>query len=383
MINKRQYLGSTEIRTDYWSGGKDSRELKLNETLLYAEINCANEYVLLANTYEEASLDYNKQDLMFLCLMAVDKCGADYDLLARYGRIIGNMIGEGKIYRQYASLDAENAALDNMIDEMYRRAEGDEFCDNTDFLDWYTEKVLAYNCYKNYDGTITYDRPKLVAGLSGLGGDSDTFSSQMVDSGGYMLYQLNEPSDVYDGCVDEYAMRRKLKEQDSNLEWLANSGTNLTRDSILVNARQGIARDTKMRPKEALDSMKRGEGLNGMGFVITSTVVTAIIYAVIAIISAIAAIVTAAINGRAEVFAAKLKATAPSDENINATCPNPGDYGYEDIKELQERMADAESDSKIYNTLSKPAFVAGIVAVFVAIFGAAIYSSRKKKRNHE
>ena len=383
MGNKRQYLGSADIRQDYWSNGKDSRELKLNETLLYAEINCCNAIISICENQMDAQMEYNKQDLMYMCLVAVERSGADDDKLSRYGNVIGNMVGEGKIYRVYANIDEENQSLDLMLDEMEKRQANAESCTDDNFMMWFNEKVLAYNCYRNYDGSITYDRPKVVAGLNGLGGGSDSFSEQMVESGGYMLYLLNKPSDVYAGCVDEKEMRVKMINQNDYINWIGNSNTNMTYDSILVNGRMGIIEKTKMMPDKALEELKKGEQLDGLGFVITSTVVTAIIYAVIAIISAVAAIITAAIDSKTASYAAALQNTAPSDAQLRAASPDTGDYGHEKIKDLQERMDKAKTTSDMYEKISSPGFIAGIVVVFTAIFGAAIYSSRKKKRNYE
>lgn len=380
MVNKRQYLGSADIRKDYWSGGKDSRELKLNETLLYAEINCCNAEVSICDTYEEAQKEYNKQDLMYLCLVAVERSGSDYDKLARYGNVIGNMVGEGKIYRDYANIEIENQSLDLMIDEMESRQANSEICMNEEFITWFDEKVLAYNCYRNYDGSVTYDRPKVVADLNGLGGGSDTFSEQMVESGGYMLYLLNKSDDVYDGCVDERAMSLKLRNQRNYIEWLGNSNTNMTKDSILVNGRMGIIEKCKKTPDKALQDLKNGEGVDGLGELVTAVVV-AIITAVTTIISVIGTIVATLIQARSDRYAAEMLGVAPTDTEIRAASPDGADYGQEKIADLEKRLNKAQTKSDIYDKISSPGFIAGIVVVFTAIFGAAIYSSRKKKKS--
>lgn len=382
MRNKRQYLGSADIRQDYWSGGKDSRELKLNETLLYAEINCCNSIISISESYAEAQKEYNKQDLMYLCLVAVERSGSDYTELAKYGNTIGNLVMEGKIYRTYYDVEQENNALDNLIEEMESRKDDDNVCELGDFMAWFNEKVLAYNCYRNYDGSITYDKPKLMQGLNGLGGGSDSFSEQMVEGGAYMLYLLNKPQDVYEGCVDEIEMSVKMRNQKDYVEWLGNSNTNMTYDSILVNGRMGIIEKTKKTPEKALQDLKNGEGVDGLGELVTAVVV-AIITAVATIISVIGAIVTALIQAKSDKYAMELANSAPDDNSIRAASPDTADYGHEKIAELEKRLNKAESSSDIYEKISSPGFIAGIVIVFTAIFGAAIYSSRKKKRNNE
>ena len=381
MGNKRQYLGSAEIRQDYWSGGKDSRELKLNETLLYAEINCCNASISICDTYEEAQKEYNKQDLMYLCLVAIERCGADYNMLSRYGNVIGNMVDEGKIYRSYTSLDVENQTVDLLIEEMIKRSEYAENCTNESFMSWFDEKVLAYNCYRNYDGSITYDRPKVVSGLSGLGGGSDSFSEQMVEAGMYMLYLVNDSEDVYEGCVDEMMMSHKLINERNYMKWYGNANTNMTYDSILVNARMGIIEKTKKSPQSALEELKGNDGVNGLGDPI------AILSLVISALSVLATIAGAILSFKSNSdnldYLKSLQNTKPSDDEMLAAAPDGADYGGQKIADLKDELDKLENKTDIYKTISSPAFVAGIVAVFVAIFGAAIFSSRKKKRNHE
>lgn len=380
MGSKRQYLGSTDIRQDYWSGGKDSRELKLNETLLYAEINCCNSMISICDTYQEAQKEYNKQDLMYLCLVAVERSGSDYNKLSRYGNVIGNMIGEGKIYRAYSSLDEENSNLDLMIDEMELREPYAETCNDVEFLAWFEEKVLGYNCYRNYDGSITYDRPKIVSGLNGLGGGNDTFSEKMVEAGTYMLYLVNDNRDVYEGCVDEMEMSHKMINQRNYMNWFGHANTNMTYDSILVNARSGIIEKTKRSPKEALNELK-GDGVSGLGdpIAILSLVLTAI-----SVLTALAKLIVESVQqSRLLDYANELQNNEPSGDDMLAAAPDGADYGGKRIAELKDELDKLENKSEIYEKISSPAFVAGIVAVFVVIFGAAIYSSRKKKRNHE
>ena len=149
-----------------------------------------------------------------------------------------------------------------------------------------------------------------------------------------------------------------------------------------MNGRMGIIEKTKKTPEKALQDLKNGEGVDGLGELVTAVVV-AIITAVATIISVIGAIVTALIQAKSDKYAMELANNAPDDNSIRAASPDTADYGHEKIAELEKRMNKAKSSSDIYEKISSPGFIAGIVIVFTAIFGAAIYSSRKKKRNHE
>ena len=378
---KRQYLGTTEIRDDYWTGGKNSRELKLNETYLYAEIDLANEMIGISTTFSEAQKEYNKQDLMYLCLVAIERAGSDYSKLDTFGNVIGNMCAEGLVYRNYTSIEEENMNLDNLIEQMERRASVGEIGQNKEFSEWFDENVLSINCYRNPDGSVTFDRPV----MDGLGATmtNDELSIKAKECGSYLLYLVNDANDVYDGCVNEREMRLKLLNENNYLEWLSSSNTNMTRNSILANSKAGIIRDFGASPKDALDTIKQG-GVNGLGDPITLSV-GAIVGIIVSVLAAVFSFVAQLISDAKEREIARLaleyENSAPSDDVIKSSAPDTGDYGHAKIAELEKRMSDAKSKSSIYETISKPAFIVGIVAVFTAIFGAAIYSSRKKKNS--
>ena len=212
---------------------------------------------------------------------------------------------------------------------------------------------------------------------------NDELSIKAKECGSYLLYLVNDANDVYDGCVNEREMRLKLLNENNYLEWLSSSNTNMTRNSILANSKAGIIRDFGASPKDALDTIKQG-GVNGLGEPITLTV-GAIVGIIVSVLAAVFSFVAQLISDAKEREIARLaleyENSAPSDDVIKSSAPDTGDYGHAKIAELEKRMSDAKSKSSIYETISKPAFIVGIVAVFTAIFGAAIYSSRKKKNS--
>ena len=49
-----RFLGSTEVDVNnYWTEGKNSQQLRCNETVLYAEIDCCQELAAIAKTKEQ------------------------------------------------------------------------------------------------------------------------------------------------------------------------------------------------------------------------------------------------------------------------------------------------------------------------------------------
>ena len=201
----------------------------------------------------------------------------------------------------------------------------------------------------------------------------------------FVAWVPNQYANTYltkaNGWGSEYGMSHKLINERNYMKWYGNANTNMTYDSILVNARMGIIEKTKKSPQSALEELKGNDGVNGLGDPI------AILSLIISALSVLATIARAILSFKSNSdnldYLKSLQNTKPSDDEMLAAAPDGADYGGQKIADLKDELDKLENKTDIYKTISSPAFVAGIVAVFVAIFGAAIYSSRKKKRNHE
>lgn len=367
MGKKRNSLGSTEIRGEYWSNGKGSGELRRNETYLYALIDLSQEKIGIAKNYDEALTEYNKQDLCYLCLKAIELSNGDNDTLYRFGVVIGNLIEEGKVYRSYMSIEAENIMLDNTVEEMIRRVNDyQELAKPTEFIEWFSEHILAYN-----------EEP--THRLYGLGDtDSDELTQRAKDTGFYFVYLQNNVEDVYEGATDIQLLRSKIAGQEDYLNWIQRSGTNLTRESVLVASQAGIIRDMQMTPKEALDLLKSGKPVNGMGDPATlAALLSAIIPAIIAAAVSLVQIVISKKSSDATI-SAYLNNTKPSNGDIDKNAPGPGEYGYEKGQELQRKYDKLEDKIEFYDSVPDAAIIGVSISVWTLIFGSAIYSNRKK-----
>lgn len=366
---KRGFLGSVEIRQDYWTNSKGSNELRQNETYLYAEIDCCQEYIGIAKTKSEAQIQYNKQDLFFLCLVAIGMSNDDDEKLYKYGVVIGNMISEGKIYRSYASIEEENNTLSSMVDDMaVRVAQYNEIETNNDFLNWYTEKVISLN-----------NKP-LMNGVGDANG-YDSLSAQAKEGGLYWIYLLNSAEDVYESG-DIQTLREKVRYHEDYLNWVNSCGANVSADSILANARAGIIAKTGKTPEEVLKGMKQNKEGLGDATILGMSVATFVIV-MSAAVSALAGLVVAIIeavgkvkNERAAIEAQKY---APGNDETNANAPSPGDYGYETYVELMDEYNEAVDKLDFYNGISDPTLIGGTIGFWTLVFGAAIISNRKKK----
>lgn len=369
---KRGFLGSVDIRQDYWTNGKNSGELKQNETYLYAEIDCCQEYIGIAKNQTEAQTQYNKQDLFYLCLVAISMAEGDKTKLYQYGVVIGNMISEGRIYRSYFSLEEENAALDKMVDELAVRGYNfKETVQNNDFIDWYNDNVIAMD-----------NEPKMTQ--IGATSGSDDLSIQAKEGGLYFVYLLNKNEDVFEGG-DIQILREKVRFHEDYLKWVNSCDVNVTSNSILANARAGIIAKTGMTPEQALSSMKIGN-VNGLGDPVTIAGMTvgAFITVVSICASALAGIVVAIIEavGRVknERLAIEASKNSPSEPDLNREAPSPGDYGYEEYRKLMEEYNEAVDKLEFYEGVSNTTIIGGTIGLWALVFGSAIMINRKNHR---
>lgn len=310
-MRKRGFLGSTEVDvTNYWSAGKGSEELRCNETILYAEIDALQEEVTIAESQDEVQECYNKMDMFFMCLKAIDKYALDADLLHKAGVVIGNMVEAGDFSQSYASIEDENKAVDARVEEMYRRTEDyHETHVNDNFMMWYKDNVELYNYYNNFDGTQTIDKPH----LSGLRGDEtyDVNSAEVKKSGPYFLYVVADVTGDDAGKKKAQVRAKKAKHQQWMRDMANKSQSNLTYASIKAASRSGIMAPRAAnpatqvgglghKPEYIVERLKRNDkAVQGLGC--GASLIITIISIVASVLIAILNMIIAIFNQKAQV----------------------------------------------------------------------------------
>lgn len=310
-MNKRGFLGSTEVDvTNYWSAGKGSEELRCNETILYAEIDALQEEVTIAESQDEVQECYNKMDMFFMCLKAIDKYALDADLLHKAGVVIGNMVEAGDFSQSYASIEDENKAVDARIEEMYRRTEDyHETHVNDNFMMWYKDNVELYNYYNNFDGTQTIDKPH----LSGLRGDEtyDVNSAEVKKSGPYFLYVVADVTGDDAGKKKAQVRAKKAKHQQWMRDMANKSQSNMTYASIKAASRSGIMAPRAAnpatqvggfghKPEYIVERLKRNDkAVQGLGC--GASLIITIISIVASVLVAILEMIISIFNQKAQV----------------------------------------------------------------------------------
>lgn len=310
-MRKRGFLGSTEVDvTNYWSAGKGSEELRCNETILYAEIDALQEEVTIAESQDEVQECYNKMDMFYMCLKAIDKYALDADLLHKAGVVIGNMVEAGDFSQSYASIEDENKAVDARVEEMYRRTEDyHETHVNDNFMMWYKDNVELYNYYNNFDGTQTIDKPH----LSGLRGDEtyDVNSAEVKKSGPYFLYVVADVTGDDAGKKKAQVRAKKAKHQEWMRDMANKSQSNLTYASIKAASRSGIMAPRAAnpatqvggfghKPEYIVERLKRNDkAVQGLGC--GASLIITIISIVASVLIAILNMIIAIFNQKAQV----------------------------------------------------------------------------------
>ncbi len=402
MANKRGFLGTTEVDThEYWTNGKGGQCLKLNETNLFAEIDLCQEILVNCENDLEEQEQYRRQDVLWLCIKAVEYAGADDELLRKGGIIIGNMATSGLFSMLYTTMEGENAMIESLCRQLKDRMQNDaEDISNPTFNDWFDEVVVQYNYYQNVDGSKTKDKPR-IAGL-GATETKDSYSSQIKECAANFMYVVQDQADIYEGCTDESEMRQKLMGQSEAVQWFANSGTNMTSYSIRQNICAGLnAKLETKTPKEALTKFKKEckdayseEGLKGLGEIFT--LICAIIAAVIVIISLVKSIID--MKREAQLAeATRLAAESPTQEELEMNMPTAGDYDNtalaaemqaakdaleESNNNLNSILAQSQTEEKD-NTMLYTGLALGGVALVGGVAFAVRKSKKKKKENKE
>lgn len=372
---KREFLGNVEVTTyEYWSEGKNSHDLKCNETILYAEIDLLQSQAQYCKKSDELQRLYSKMDEMYICIKAVEMCGADDDLLRCAGAIIGNMKVEGCFSKNFSNLDDENRYLDGLIEELRASLQPDTDTDvnvlNSSFDDWFEENVVAYNYYNTTSGA-SKQKP---AGALGATTGNDSYSAQMKESALSLLYYGANKDNVLEGCRNEEEMLAKIYTQGQTIQWFAASGTNMTEKSIKATIRSGIIDKTGgMSQDEAIDSFRNEcvEGMNGLGRLGWAQVVIAIAAAVTAIVTLITEIIK---NKRGRVDNANLF-------DYEDDCPYGEWASPEDDDYIRQARAEIAKQIKESSGLSKNEILALLGIAGAGIVGAiAIIFGKKKKQ---
>lgn len=401
MANKRGFLGTTEVDTEeYWTNGKGGQRLKLNETNLYAEIDLCQEILVNCDNALEEQEQYRRQDVLWLCIKAVEYAGEDDNLLRKGGRIIGNMATAGLCSRLYTTIDGENIMLEELCRQLKDRMQKEaESISNPTFNDWFEEVVVKCNYYQNLDGSKTKDKPR----LSGLGATEtkDSYSSQIKEHALNFMYSVQDTEDIYEDCTDKSEMLQKLMGQGESLQWFANSGTNMTNYSVRLNVCAGLnAKLQAKTPKEALNKYKKEchnayseTEPNGLGCGIISTIIALIIAAIILIMKMINNIISQ--KREAQLAASvELAANSPTEEELEISMPTAGDYDNSaleiEMRKAQEALNESNANLNDILTNSQNTeeqkdntlLYAGLALGGVTLVGGvafAVHRSKKKK----
>lgn len=366
-------LGSAEVDVyKYWSGGKNSHELKCNETILYSEIDLSQSYAQFCKTNEALQVYYNKMDEMYLCLKAVEFCGDNDDLLRCAGAIIGNWKSDGSLSMRFESIEDENRYLDGLVaelrDSLSPEQETEVDVTNPEFDKWFEENVVQYNYYNTPLGKSR----TMPVGMNGLGATTgnDSYSEQMKGSAMSLLYYVADKDKLYDGCRDEDEMLMKTYSSVKSVNWFANQDTNMTQKSIENCIKSGIAEQTEGKsPDDVVEGLKHDDenGVNGLGYVPVELIVTLVVTAIVIACKLISNLVKSK-------YAAKA-------QQVMAEEYQPDPYGYAPEEDDFIRNAKAQINQMLEegSEMSIGEILAVVAIAGVGIFGSAMILKKNAK----
>jgi ABC-type sugar transport system permease subunit len=130
-----------------------------------------------------------------------------------------------------------------------------------------------------------------------------------------------------------------------------NSGTNVTRQSILANAKSGIIAKSGTEPAKTLERFKeearesQKKDVKGLGWLVT--LISIIVTAVVMIVKMVVTAVQAKREAEAQQYIDSLDLQAPTEDELRGACPEHDDYLIK-IEQTKRRIADSEE--KIQNT---------------------------------
>lgn len=371
---KRSAIGNVEVDTSlyYWSGDKNSEQLRNSEGYLYAEIDLCQENAAYAKSEAEVQAEYNKIDMYFICLQAIEFfANQEYntDNLEMAGIIIGNMVVDGEFSRHFDQLEERNANLTTLIDTMRNRtlAEEREVNRNNEFFSWYQENVIDMNYYGRPERTT-------MPPLAGLGGGTvDEYGATHKDGGAYWVYlTTNVKSD------DEIVTMKKLKEN-AFMNWFVATDTGTSRNKMIANARSGIRHHTGLSDTEFLAELQKGDagkGVNGLGI---WALVTAIVGAIIAIIKLVTVIVSKKQDPTPEEIRAQ-SLDQPTDPTLERYRPDPTDWQHAYVIDPNTGLKVNPYTGEIVEKVSVfVPIVSGAVSFGLTAWFLGLFSDKKKK----
>lgn len=302
-------VGATEEQkqlTYYLEGTQTATNTQAQNNLLsyLNEKNTELEY--LCATDSERAQCLNMMDLYAVCFYFASAYKQDTDRLRKVGYILSSYVDNGRFSGKSSKIADHDKIIGAIIDEVEQYS-GDVMEVDTTFSLWFFDNVLALNkvgltAEQQQAGAAALTEP--INGTNEYGDLSQYFNK----AGSYFLY-LYFTDEQMKRLPRIFAIKRRKQQEVYN--YCLNIFTQIYGDEAAMQRiiRNGIIQDYKATPEEVVDKIM-GDPKQGIGFVLTTNVI-------IAIVLAVAAVVGAAILGVIEYAKAiqVAKYTVPDDTN--------------------------------------------------------------------
>lgn len=167
---KRSQIGNINIDITtgkIWWGSNNYEQLRQSEKELYVEIDTYQEYSNIAKNDSEISENYDKMDRLFCVCKLIESFGDNLSLLNEAGVVMNDYLLHGKFDKKFNSLAIRNAYVDELVAKLieetnnFRGAAAYQV--SADFQNWWNNRVINKNYYRDADGNKTNEKPTSVS----------------------------------------------------------------------------------------------------------------------------------------------------------------------------------------------------------------------------
>lgn len=310
-------LADIDVQASYWSGGKDTHQLRCSELEIYAYIDLLQEESNISTNEDVIAEKYKQMDMYFACLQLIQAYGDYPDMLPVCGIVLNNAIIKGKFDKQYNSLDERNEYINVLIETLIDNVPNTPLTEDftSEFLTWWKQTVIEQNYYTN---PTTGEKSETLQESAAIGEVYDLayYNDQIKQAGPYNTYIVASPENIN----TQNAMLKKNR-QTEYLRWLDSCNVGLSMNAMKANIKSGVIAKTGKTPDEVVAELKT-KNVSGIGEFFT---VIAIISACIALLSGIIGVIAQIVAMR-HAGDTNLLSNAPTEQQLISNQPTGSDW---------------------------------------------------------
>lgn len=316
---KRAKIGIVDIdvTAPYWSGGKDTHQLRASELEIYAHIDLLQEECNISKNDDVIKEKYRQMDMYFACLQMIQAYGDNPDMLPICGIVLNDAIIKKKFDKKYKSLEKRNECINTLIEKLIENVSNFTLTEDfsSEFLTWWEKTVIEQNYYTN---PTTGEKTEILQENIAIGEvyNISYYNEKIKESGPYNVYTVAS-TDV----INTQSAILKRNRQNEYIGWFESCNVGLTRNAMIANIKSGIIAKTGQTPDDVVAELKE-KSVSGVGEIFT---IIAIISACIAILSGIVGVVAQIVQLR-NAGDTNVLSNIPTQQQLISNQPTSSDW---------------------------------------------------------